>query len=77
MLFLKITKANKSKIASLEKDRDFHAKCFHINLAEEVTDFELSYLNLIKAAFFRVFLTLIQEDSIIDDNTNSKQNLRR
>jgi len=56
---------------------NLHKQCFDIDLSKEISETELSYLNTVKEINFKIFMTNIREETLFDDGSSSKQNIRR
>ncbi|KAL4476115.1 hypothetical protein ABPG74_009848 [Tetrahymena malaccensis] len=76
ILFLKINQKNIYQIKESSLDLDLHKQCFKIDLSKEVSEMELVYINLIKEINFQIFMVNIRENDLLDDGTDSKQNIR-
>ncbi|EAR87810.2 hypothetical protein TTHERM_00002740 (macronuclear) [Tetrahymena thermophila SB210] len=76
ILFLKINDMNIHQIKNSPLDLDLHQQCFNIDLSNDVPEIEIAYINLIKEINFQIFMVNIRENELIDDGTESKQNIR-
>ncbi|EAR87811.2 hypothetical protein TTHERM_00002750 (macronuclear) [Tetrahymena thermophila SB210] len=76
ILFLKINEKNIYQIKESPLDIDLHQQCFNINLSKNVSETEIAYMNLMKEINFQIFMANIRENQLIDDGTESKQNIR-
>ncbi|EAR87814.2 hypothetical protein TTHERM_00003770 (macronuclear) [Tetrahymena thermophila SB210] len=76
ILFLKLNDMNFHQIKNSPLDLDLHQQCFNIDLSKDVSEIEIAYMNLIKEINYQIFVVNIREQELIDDGTQSKQNIR-
>ncbi|KAL4499739.1 hypothetical protein ABPG72_017279 [Tetrahymena utriculariae] len=76
ILFLKINGINIYQIKDSPLDLDLHKQCFNIDFTNDVSEIEIAYINLMKEINFQIFMANIRENELVDDGTESKQNIR-